>query len=60
LLESGVAIKASDASALEYKLLRLLSSPTTLAAMRERMGGIAKPDAAARTLSIISQTLNAS
>ena len=60
LLESGVAMKANDAAALEYKLLRLLSAPETLGAMRERMRGIAKPDAAARVLSLISQSLNAS
>ena len=60
LLESGVAMKANDAAALEYKLLRLLSAPDTLASMRERMRGIAKPDAAARLLSLISQSLNAS
>lgn len=59
LLESGVAMKANDAAGLEYKLLRLLSSPATLASMRERMRGIAKPDAAARVLSLIAQSLDA-
>ena len=54
LLESGVALKANDADALEYKLMRLLSAPEKLADMRTRMGDIAKPDAAARLLSIVS------
>jgi processive 1,2-diacylglycerol beta-glucosyltransferase len=60
LLESGVALKANDADALEYKLARLMSAPEKLADMRKRMGDIAKPDAAARVLSIISRTLTAS
>ena len=60
LLESGVAMKAPDAIALEYKLLRLLGAPQTREAMRRRMRDIAKPDAAARVLAIISRTLNAS
>lgn len=50
LLESGVALKAHDAAALEYKLLQLLASPARLAAMRERMHAVARPDAAARVL----------
>jgi processive 1,2-diacylglycerol beta-glucosyltransferase len=60
LLESGVALKANDADALEYKLIRLLSAPEKLADMRKRMIDIAKPDAAARVLSVISRTLAAS
>ena len=60
LLECGVALKANDADALEYKLTRLLSAPGKLADMRKRMGDIAKPDAAARVLSVISRTLAAS
>jgi processive 1,2-diacylglycerol beta-glucosyltransferase len=60
LLECGVALKANDADSLEYKLMRLLSAPDKLAAMRTRMGDIAKPDAAARVLSVISRTLTAS
>lgn len=60
LLECGVALKANDADSLEYKLTKLLSDAEQLAAMRARMTGIAKPDAAARSLSIISRTLAAS
>ena len=56
LLEAGVALKAHDAAALEYKLLRLLE-PGQRARMRERMGAIAKPDAAARVLTIIERQL---
>jgi processive 1,2-diacylglycerol beta-glucosyltransferase len=57
LLECGVALKANDAAALEYKLTRLLAAPEKLAAMRTRMGDIAKPNAAARVLSIVSQSI---
>ncbi len=60
LLECGVALKANDADSLEYKLTKLLSSSEQLTAMRARMTDIAKPDAAARALSIISRTLTAS
>ncbi|HEX6832137.1 MAG TPA: glycosyltransferase [Rudaea sp.] len=54
LLESGVALKAHDAAALEYKLLQLLENPKKLVAMRERMATIARPDAARRVLSLIA------
>lgn len=54
LLESGVALKAHDAAALEYKLLQLLAAPARLATMRERMRAVAKPDAAARVLRIVA------
>lgn len=46
LLESGAALKAVDAAALEYKVKRLLSRPQELSAMRERMRVIARPQAA--------------
>jgi processive 1,2-diacylglycerol beta-glucosyltransferase len=57
LLESGVALKAIDAAALEYKLRFLLERPEQLAAMRERMRAQAKPDAAARVLRLLSERL---
>ncbi len=60
LLESGIALRANDADALEYKLMRLLEAPEKLGDMRSRMGNIARPDAAARALAIISRTLAAS
>jgi processive 1,2-diacylglycerol beta-glucosyltransferase len=60
LLESGVAMKAPDAAALEYKLMRLLAAPEWLESMRRKMREIARPDAAARVLSIISTSLDAS
>ena len=58
LLESGVALKAHDAAALEYKLLQLLGAPQRLTAMRQAMRGIAKPDAATRVLSLIERGRN--
>ncbi|MEP6484344.1 MAG: glycosyltransferase [Rudaea sp.] len=60
LLECGVAMKAPDAAALEYKLMRLLSAPALLESMRSRMRDIARADAATRVLSLISTSLNAS
>jgi processive 1,2-diacylglycerol beta-glucosyltransferase len=57
LLESGVAVKAIDAAALEYKLRLLLERPEQLAAMRARMRAQAKPDAAARVLHLLSDHL---
>lgn len=60
LLESGVALKAPDAAALEYKLMRLLAAPALLDSMRTKMRDIARPDAATRVLSLISQSLDAS
>ena len=56
LLEAGVALKAHDAAALEYKLLQLLE-PARRALMRERMRAIARPDAAARVLTLIERQL---
>lgn len=50
LLESAVALKAIDAAALQYKLHALLADPGRLAAMRERMGALARPEAAADAL----------
>jgi processive 1,2-diacylglycerol beta-glucosyltransferase len=54
LLESGAALKAIDAAALEYKLRLLLEQPQRLAAMRERMRAHAKPNAAANVLDLVS------
>jgi len=57
LLESGAALKAIDAAALEYKLRLLLEQPQRLAAMRERMRAHAKPNAAANVLDLVSGRL---
>jgi len=57
LLESGAALKAIDAAALEYKLRLLLEQPQRLAAMRERMRTHAKPNAAANVLDLVSGRL---
>ena len=57
LLESGVALKAVDAAALEYKVGMLLEHPDRIKAMKQRMREIAKPDAAATVLSIVSRSL---
>lgn len=58
LLESGVALKAHDAAALEYKLLQLLAAPQRLAEMRERMRLVAKPHAAGSVLRTITSALS--
>lgn len=55
LLESGMALKAIDAAALEYKLRLLLEEPGRLAAMRERMLAKAKPNAAATVLQHLTE-----
>ncbi|TMB66567.1 MAG: galactosyldiacylglycerol synthase [Deltaproteobacteria bacterium] len=57
LLESGAALKAIDAAALEYKLRLLLEQPQRLAAMRERMRAHAKPNAVANVLDLVSGRL---
>lgn len=60
LLETGVALKAVDGPALEYKVQRLLESPDELLAMRKRMHSIAKPNAAAAVLKHIDNFLTQS
>jgi processive 1,2-diacylglycerol beta-glucosyltransferase len=56
-LESGAALKAIDAAALEYKVHLLLERPDRLTAMRECMREQAKPDAAASVLRLVSEHL---
>jgi processive 1,2-diacylglycerol beta-glucosyltransferase len=46
LMEQGVAVKAPDAVALEYKIAHLLAQPEKLARMRDNMRGLGRPDAA--------------
>jgi processive 1,2-diacylglycerol beta-glucosyltransferase len=46
LMEQGVAVKAQDAVALEYKVGHLLSNREKLARMRENMRDLRRPDAA--------------
>jgi processive 1,2-diacylglycerol beta-glucosyltransferase len=46
LLERGVALKANDVAALTYKVSLLADDPARLAAMRERIRALARPDAA--------------
>jgi processive 1,2-diacylglycerol beta-glucosyltransferase len=50
LMEQGVAVKAYDAVALEYKVGRLLADAKQLARMRDNMRGLGRPDAAAAVL----------
>jgi processive 1,2-diacylglycerol beta-glucosyltransferase len=54
LLEAGAAIKAADAATLEFKVARLLADPGRLRAMSEAAHRIARPDAAARVLALVS------
>ena len=50
LIEQGVALKAHDAIALEFKTTTLLADPARLARMHERARAIARPDAALAVL----------
>ena len=50
LMEQGVAVKAHDAVALEYKIEHLLSHGEKLARMRDNMRGLGRPDAARAVL----------
>jgi processive 1,2-diacylglycerol beta-glucosyltransferase len=51
LMEQGVAVKAPDMVALEYKISQLLKHPERLERMRKSMRGLALPDAAHAVLS---------
>ena len=59
LLESGAALKATDAIVLEYKLRLLLEEPERLGRMRERMRALARPAAAAAVLERVARGLSA-
>jgi processive 1,2-diacylglycerol beta-glucosyltransferase len=50
LMEQGVAVKAHDAVALEYKIEQLLADSDRLARMRQNMRGLGRPDAARAVL----------
>lgn len=53
LLEQGVALKACDATTLEYRILHLLQNPDKLADMRTRAKAIGRPAAAQHVLDIV-------
>jgi processive 1,2-diacylglycerol beta-glucosyltransferase len=55
LMEQGAALKAADDIALEFKISQLLAAPRRLKEMRERMRGLARPDAAR---AVLRQVLN--
>ena len=50
LMEQGVALKAHDSVALEYKIEQLLSHGERVSRMRENMRGLGRPDAARAVL----------
>jgi processive 1,2-diacylglycerol beta-glucosyltransferase len=54
LMEQGAAVKAHDATALEFKTAALMSDAAWLARMRERARAIAKPHAARAVLEHIA------
>jgi processive 1,2-diacylglycerol beta-glucosyltransferase len=58
LLEHGVALKAVDAVALEYRIRMLLDDPARLAAMRNRIAPLARPHAARFVLDTVLGDLN--
>jgi processive 1,2-diacylglycerol beta-glucosyltransferase len=53
LLEHGVALKASDAVTLEYRIRYLLQRPAKLAEMRERARALGRPSAARSVLNTV-------
>lgn len=53
LLEQGVALKAFDATTLEYRILHLLQNPGKLAEMRAKAKAIGRPTAAQRVLDVV-------
>jgi processive 1,2-diacylglycerol beta-glucosyltransferase len=59
LLESGAALKAVDAASLLYKVRALIEHPERLATMRRAAHAVARPQAAARVLDLITARLPA-
>jgi processive 1,2-diacylglycerol beta-glucosyltransferase len=53
LLEQGVALKASDAATLEFRVRHLLQNPGKLAEMRDKAKSIARPQAAQHVLDVV-------
>lgn len=53
LLEQGVALKAFDATTLEYRILHLLENPQKLAEMRAKAKAIGRSSAARHVLDIV-------
>jgi processive 1,2-diacylglycerol beta-glucosyltransferase len=51
LMEHGIAVKAPDIVALEFKIGQLVKEPERLKHMRENMRGLGRPDAAHAVLS---------
>ena len=51
LMEHGIAVKAPDMVALEFKIGQLVKEPERLKHMRENMRGLGRPDAAHAVLS---------
>jgi processive 1,2-diacylglycerol beta-glucosyltransferase len=51
LMEQGVAVKAADIVAMEFKIGQLLKEPERLKQMCEKMRGLGRPDAAHAVLS---------
>lgn len=53
LLEQGAALKAVDATTLEYRVRHVLQTPDVLARMRERARALGQPEAAHRILQCV-------
>jgi processive 1,2-diacylglycerol beta-glucosyltransferase len=60
LLEQGVALKAVDAAALEYRIRLLLDEPARLDIMRGRIAPLARPHAARFVMDTVLASLDAS
>jgi processive 1,2-diacylglycerol beta-glucosyltransferase len=59
LLQEGVAVKALDATTLEYRVRELLLHPERLAAMRSRALAIGRPHAARAVLDVVLSAIPA-
>ena len=59
LLQEGVAVKALDATTLEYRVRELLQAPERLAAMRSRALAIGRPHAARSVLDVVLSAIPA-
>ncbi|KND57110.1 UDP-N-acetylglucosamine:LPS N-acetylglucosamine transferase [Candidatus Burkholderia verschuerenii] len=60
LLEQGVALKAVDSVALEYRVRMLTGDAAQLGAMRQRIAPLARPDAARTVLDTVIDSLRRS
>jgi processive 1,2-diacylglycerol beta-glucosyltransferase len=56
LLEEGVAVRCNNLPALAFKIDALLSDPARFARMQQAVGRLARPNAAADVVSVVTGT----